>query len=123
MQNIHLNDARKRPKCTPPISTLLANDQNAHDQNNIPDILNRWNNLDTEAKRKRTEQSFLVPMAEIVANDYDLSLNRYKEIVYEAIAYDKPQTLVERIEATDKKRMELIGKLKNLLVNQEIFGA
>lgn len=97
-------------------------DQTIHEQNNIPDILTRWSNLEAETKRKRTEQSFCVPLAEIQENDYDLSLNRYKEIVYEAIAYDKPQVLIERIEATDKKRMDLIGQLKTLLVNQEIFG-
>lgn len=97
-------------------------DQNQHDQNNIPDILHRWNDLDAETKRKRTEQSFLVPKSEIIDNDYDLSINRYKEIVYEAIDYEKPQVLIERIEATDKKRQALIGQLKTLLVNQEIFG-
>jgi type I restriction enzyme M protein len=98
-------------------------DQANHEQNNIPDILNRWDNLDKEVNRKRTEQSFMVSLADIQANDYDLSINRYKEIIYEAIEYDKPITLIERIEATDKKRTELIGKLKNLLVNQEIFKA
>jgi type I restriction enzyme M protein len=97
-------------------------DQHQHDQNNIPDILNRWNDLDGEAERQRTEQSFLVPMSEIVGNDYDLSINRYKQIVYEAMEYKKPQTLIERIEATDKKRMELLANLKQLLANQEIFG-
>jgi type I restriction enzyme M protein len=97
-------------------------DQANHEQNNIPDILNRWDNLDKEVNHKRTEQSFMVSLADIQANDYDLSINRYKEIIYEAIEYDKPITLIERIEATDKKRTELIGKLKKLLVNQEIFG-
>jgi type I restriction enzyme M protein len=97
----------------------LETDQ--HEQNNIPDILTRWNNRTAEASRLRTEQSFFVPLAEIKENDYDLSINRYKEIVYEAIDYDSPTTIVERIEATDKKRNALLDKLKGLLANQEIF--
>ncbi len=41
-----------------------------------------------EAERPRTAQSFLVPVSEIEANDFDLSINRYKEIMYEAVDYD-----------------------------------
>ena len=39
-----------------------------------------------EFARKRTEQSFLVPKADIAAQGYDLSINRYKEVVHEEIA-------------------------------------
>ena len=47
--------------------------------NDIPDIIERFNHLDAESDRARTEQSFFVPVEEIVANDYDLSINKYKE--------------------------------------------
>ncbi|MEZ5447523.1 MAG: N-6 DNA methylase [Thiolinea sp.] len=49
------------------------------DKNDLPDILQRWQNLAGESGRKRTEQSFLVPKQEIADNDYDLSINRYKK--------------------------------------------
>src|SRR3546814_12378567 len=62
-----------------------------HTKNNLPDILKRWQNRDAEAARARTEQSFLVPTAEIAGNDYDLSINRYKEVVHEAVESDPPQ--------------------------------
>ena len=54
-------------------------------ENDIPDIINRFNNResDEEQKRVRTEKSFFVPKEEIVENDYDLSINKYKEIVVE----------------------------------------
>ena len=53
--------------------------------------------LKDEADRERTEQSFLVPKSEIADNDYDLSINRYKEVVYEAVEYDPPMVILERL--------------------------
>ncbi len=86
-----------------------------HENFNIPDIIERFHSLPggAEAKRKRTDQSFLVPFAEIQENDYDLSINRYKEIVYEEVQYDKPEVILERIEKLDEDRRELIRKMKS----------
>ena len=56
-------------------------------ENDIPDIIERFHHLDAEAGRKRTEQSFFVPKEDIVANDYDLSINKYKEIEYVPVEY------------------------------------
>ncbi|MDQ6967214.1 MAG: class I SAM-dependent DNA methyltransferase, partial [Mariprofundaceae bacterium] len=66
--------------------------------NNIPDIIARFKQRDTEQNRSRTEQSFLVPFDEIKGNDWDLSINRYKEIVYEEIEYDSPADIISDIE-------------------------
>jgi len=60
----------------------------------------------------RTSQSFLVPIKEIQDNDWDLSINRYKEIVYEEVEYDEPKVILERISKLDKERKELMKKLK-----------
>ena len=54
-------------------------------EGDIPDIIARFHNLEGEAERKRTEQSFLVDKDEIKENDYDLSINRYKEFEYEKV--------------------------------------
>jgi type I restriction enzyme M protein len=60
--------------------------QEEHAKNNLPDVLARWGKRDnSERKRPRTEQSFCVPLAEIVEKNYDLSLNRYKEVVHEEV--------------------------------------
>ncbi|WP_084156191.1 type I restriction-modification system subunit M [Desulforegula conservatrix] len=67
------------------------------DKSDLKDILERWRNLDNEADRKRTDQSFYVPVSEIRGNDYDLSINRYKEVEYEAVAYDPPRVILERL--------------------------
>jgi len=83
--------------------------------NNIPDIIRRFKQRDTEGERTRTEQSFLVPMDEIKANDWDLSINRYKEIVYEEIEYDAPSDIIKQIEQLDAERAEALKVLKALL--------
>lgn len=86
------------------------------DRTDLPDILKRWQNLEAEAKRQRTEQSFLVPKDEIAGNDYDLSINRYKEVEYETVEYDPPEVILERLAELEEEivqgKQELEGLLK-----------
>ena len=81
----------------------------------LPDILARWQNRAAETERKRTDQSFLVPGAEIVGNDYDLSINRYKEVAYEAVEHDSPRVILARLARLEEEiaagRKELEGLL------------
>ena len=72
-------------------------------ENDIPDIVTRFANLEGEKERKRTEQSFFVPVEEIVENAYDLSINKYKEIVYEKVEYDPTDVIMARIENLEKE--------------------
>ena len=85
------------------------------DKSDLGDILKRWQKRSAEKKRARTDQSFLVPKAEIAENDYDLSINRYKEVVYEAVDYDPPKVILKRLAELDaeiaKGRAELAGML------------
>src|SRR5262245_43338675 len=71
---------------------MVALSENEHAKNNLPDVLTRWKQRDAaERERPRTAQSFCVPRADIAAQGYDLSLNRYREVVHETIAHDPPQ--------------------------------
>jgi type I restriction enzyme M protein len=103
------------------IDTSLLNnntppsEHKSHQLNNIPDVLYRWKQRDNEAQRQRTEQSFTVPLAEIVANDYDLSLNRYKEVVYEEVQYDEPKVILERIKSLQQAMDRGIADLEKIL--------
>lgn len=63
----------------------------------------------------RTKQSFLVPKAEIIANDYDLSINRYKEVVYEEVQYENPRDIIAAIKDLDAKRQAAILELEKML--------
>ena len=66
-------------------------------ENDIPDIVARWNNLAAEENRTRKDQSFFVPVDEIIANDYDLSINKYKEVEKVKVEYENPKTVFKRI--------------------------
>ena len=85
------------------------------EKSDLADILVRWRKRGAEGKRARTEQSFLVPKSEIAGNDYDLSINRYKEVVYEAVEYDPPKVILGRLAVLEaeiaKGRVELEGLL------------
>ena len=83
--------------------------------NDIPDIVSRFAQRDQEQDRARTEQSFLVPLDEIEANDWDLSINRYKEIVYEEVGYEAPGKIIADIERLDMERNQVLQLLKGLL--------
>lgn len=83
--------------------------------NDIPDIIERFNNLDKEIDRKRTDQSFLVDKQEIVDNDYDLSINKYKEVVYEKVEYPPTSEILADIEALNKEIEKSFEELKALL--------
>ena len=67
--------------------------------NDIPDVIARFHNLAAEESRTRKEQSFIVPVCEIIANDYDLSINKYKEVEKVKVEYEKPEVVLGRIEA------------------------
>lgn len=83
--------------------------------NDIADIINRYHNLDAETNRLRTDKSFLVPFAEIKANDWDLSINRYKEVVYEEVTYAKPAIIIQDIKTFQEENKQKLLILENLL--------
>lgn len=84
-------------------------------ENDIPDIIERFNNLEAEAERKRTQQSFFVPVEEIVSNNYDLSINKYKEVEYEAVEYEPTGVIFEKIEEIETQIQQELAELKKLL--------
>jgi type I restriction enzyme M protein len=67
-------------------------------ENDIPDIIARFHALDAEQERKRTEQSFFVPKDEIVGNDYDLSINKYKQTEYKAVEYPPTSEILDELD-------------------------
>ena len=66
-------------------------------ENDIPDVIARFKNIDAEATRTRKEQSFLVPVEEIRNNDYDLSINKYKEVERVKVEYEAPEVIFGKI--------------------------
>ena len=85
------------------------------EDNDIEDIINRFSNLENENERKRTEKSFFVSKEEIVENDYDLSINKYKEIEYEEIVYEKPEVIIGKIKELEKEITLGLEELEKLV--------
>lgn len=83
--------------------------------NDIDDIIARFHKLDEEVNRKRTEQSFLVDVDEIRKNGYDLSINKYKEVEYEAVEYPKPQEIISKIMTLEEEIKQGIEELQKML--------
>ena len=81
--------------------------------NDIPDIIARFHNLEAEESRTRKEQSFLVPVEEIREKGYDLSINKYKEIEREKVEYEAPEVIMERIAALETEISEALNEFRN----------
>ena len=87
--------------------------------NDIPDILQRFHNLEAEIERKRTEQSFFVPKQEIADNGYDLSINKYKEIEYTPVAYPPTKEILAQIRQLETEITENLNELEKMLADEE----
>lgn len=85
------------------------------EHNDVPDILERWANLDAEAKRERTEKSFLVLKQEIVDNDYDFSFNKYTKTEYEHIEYPPTSEILADLEELNAQMTTGLAELKKML--------
>jgi type I restriction enzyme M protein len=87
-----------------------------HDKNNLPDIAARWKErAGAERPRPRTAQSFCVPKAEIAAANYDLSINRYKEVVHEAAEHRPPKEIIAELKALEKEIADGLAELEAML--------
>ena len=83
--------------------------------NDIPDVVTRFLNRENENDRLRTDVSFTVPKKEIADNNYDLSINKYKEVEYEQRTYAKPKDIIAEIQTMDAERLGLMEELKKFL--------
>lgn len=87
-----------------------------HARNNLPDALARWAQRDgSERDRPRTAQSFCVPKAEIAAQGHDLSLNRYKEVVHEAVEHEPPLAILARLNQLEAEIQAGMAELEGML--------
>lgn len=84
-------------------------------ENDIPDIVERFQHLDQEAGRKRTDKSFLVPRQEIAENDYDLSINKYKQTEYVPVTYPPTGEIMANLRSLETKIGQEMDALEALL--------
>jgi type I restriction enzyme M protein len=88
-----------------------------HAKNNLPDVLARWRQRDgAERERTRTAQSFLVPKADIATTEsYDLSINRYKEVMHEEVEHRPPREILSDLATLEAKIQEEMKELERML--------
>jgi len=96
-----------------PAADLTAEE---HNKNNLPDVLTRWRSRNTtELERPRTAQSFCVPKVDIATQGYDLSLNRYKEVVHEEVEHRAPKDILADLAKLEVEIQQGMEKLEALL--------
>lgn len=84
-------------------------------ENDIPDIISRFHNLEQESGRQRTEQSFFVPKQEIADNDYDLSINKYKQVEYVPIEYPSTTEIMADLHELEMEITAGLAELEEML--------
>ena len=84
-------------------------------ENDIPDIISRFHNLEQEADRQRTEQSFFVTKQEIADNDYDLSINKYKKVEYVPVEYPSTAKIMSDLHALEMEITAGLAELEEML--------
>jgi type I restriction enzyme M protein len=96
------------------VDLTLTEDEQA--KNNLPDIAARWSERHrAERDQPRTAQSFCVPKAEIAAAGYDLSINRYKEVVHETTDHRPPKDIITELKALEKEIADGLAELEAML--------
>ena len=105
--------------------SLLSEEE--HAKNNLPDVLARWQSLhplppgegggegSPELKRDRTDQSFCVPKCDIVSNGYDLSINRYKEVVHAVSEHLPPKEILAKLAVLEAEIQAGMKELEGML--------
>jgi len=105
-----LDEAKLGPRPASPLTEA------EYAKNNLPDALARWTQRnDSEKSRSRTAQSFCVPKAEIVAQGYNLSLNRYKEVVHEAVERESPRAILAKLKSLEADIQTGMAELEGML--------
>lgn len=95
-----------------PVPTAVLSSEE-HTKNNLPDVLARWSSrAGNELNRTRTDQSFCVPKADIVAYGYDLSLNRYKEAIPKEVEHRPPLEILADLAVLETEIQEGMKELE-----------
>lgn len=80
----------------------------------LPDIVEKWKNRKSEKENDRGSRFFWVDKKEIEKNDFDLSVNRYKDIEYEEIDYEDSGVILDKIESLEREIIAGLANLRNL---------
>jgi type I restriction enzyme M protein len=111
-----LDDKRNALMSTDKIGPKAKLGDDEHAKNNLPDIARRWaQRSGPERERARIEQSFCIPKFEIVTTGYDLSINRYKQVVHEASEHRSPKEIITELKSLEREIADGLNELESTL--------
>ena len=84
-------------------------------ENDLPDALERWRDRSAKKDSDRTAKHFMVPVEQIEANDFDLSINRYKEAKHEAVEYEPPKAIIGKLRGIEAEIAVELSELEAML--------
>jgi type I restriction enzyme M protein len=99
----------------------LDDKRDKNEKTDISDIIINWNQREKAKGNDRKAKFFFIPVKEIKGNGYDLSINRYKETVYEEIDYDTPDEIINGknsepgIRQLTEERLKMLDELREIL--------
>ena len=85
------------------------------EENDLPDLLKQWKKRDPAKLADRTAKAFFVPVEEIQANKYDLSINRYKGIEYKEVEYEPPRVILKKLRTLEDEIRSNLDVLEEML--------
>ena len=94
----------------------IGDDEDFQDVDDVSVQWAKWNGRNGKKDfADRTAKAFFVAKKEIADNAYDLSLNRYKEIVHKAVEYDPPKTILKRLKKLEAEIAQDLEELESML--------
>ena len=84
-------------------------------ENDLPDVIKRWNARNPKRDSDRTAKAFFVSLADIEVAKFDLSINRYKEVVHEEVTYEEPRVIIDRLRKLEEEITDDLSELEGLL--------
>jgi type I restriction enzyme M protein len=93
----------------------LDDKRNKIDASDLPDIVVQFKARNNQKENDREAKYFFVPKAEIIENEYDLSISKYKEEVYEEVVYERPKAIIVKLESIENGILSGIAELKQFV--------
>jgi type I restriction enzyme M protein len=92
----------------------LDDKRNKIEASDLPDIVAQFKARNKQKENDREAKYFFIPKAEIIENDYDLSISKYKEEVYEEVVYEESSVIIEKLKALESKINEGILDIETI---------
>jgi len=81
----------------------------------LQDVVERFRKRDVKKDKDRTQKYFFVPKQELVDNEYDLSVSKYKDEVYEEVSYEKPKVILQKLDEVEAAIQAGLNEIRELV--------